>query len=53
LRIYEWIHRKWPKYVDCRPIYLEKSLRKAGYTIQRKEIAKLFVLPLEIVVAKK
>lgn len=53
LRIYEWIHIKWPKYVDCRPIYLEKSLRKAGYTIQRKEIAKLLVLPLEIVVATK
>lgn len=53
LRIYEWIHRKWPKCVDCRPIYLEQSLRKADYTIQRKEMDNLFVLPLEIVVAIK
>ena len=53
LRIYEWIHRKWPKYVDCRPIYLEQFLRKAGYTIQNKEVHNLFVLPLEIVVSIK
>ena len=53
LRIYEWIHREWPKYVDCRPIYLEQSLRKADYTIQRKEMDNLFALPLEIVVAIK
>lgn len=53
LRIYEWVHRKWPKYVDCRPIYLEHLLRRAGYTIQRKEMDNLFVLPLEIVVAIK
>lgn len=53
LRIYEWIHRKWPKYVDCRPIYLEHSLRKAGYTIQRKEMDSLFLLPVEIVIAVK
>jgi len=53
LRIYEWIHRKWPKYVDCRPIYLEQFLRKASYTIQSKDIDKLLVLPLEIVVAIK
>lgn len=53
LRIYEWIHGKWPKYVDCRPIYLEHLLRRADYTIQRKEMDNLFVLPLEIVVAIK
>jgi demethylmenaquinone methyltransferase/2-methoxy-6-polyprenyl-1,4-benzoquinol methylase len=53
IRIYEWIHRKWPKYVDCRPIYLEHSIRKAGYVIQKKEKTKLLVLPLEIMVAAK
>ena len=53
IRVYEWIHRKWPKYVDCRPIYLEHSISKAGYEIQKKEVAKLLVLPLEIMVAVK
>jgi len=53
LRLYEWAHRKWPKYVDCRPIYLEQSLRHAGYEIRKKEKLKLFGLPIEIVVAVK
>ena len=54
LRLYEWVHQKWPKYVDCRPIYLEQSLRDAGYEIRRKEKLKLLrLLPLEIVVAVK
>lgn len=53
LRMYEWIHRKWPKYVDCRPIYLEKSLRKVGYVVQSKEMFSLLLLPVEIVVATK
>ncbi len=51
LRPYERVHRKWPKYVDCRPIYLEVSLREAGFKIHKKENVKLFGLPGEIVVA--
>ena len=53
LRLYEWSHKKWPKYVDCRPIYVEQSLRNAGYEITKKEKVKLFGLPGEIVVAVK
>ena len=51
LRLYEWVHRKWPKYVDCRPIYLEVSLRETGFKIRKKEKVKLFGLPGEIIVA--
>ncbi len=51
LRLYEWVHNKWPKYVDCRPIYLEVSLRDAGYKIGKKEKVKLFGLPGEIIIA--
>ncbi len=53
LRLYEWVHRRWPKYVDCRPIYLKVSLRNAGYKIRKKEKVKLLGLPSEIVVAIK
>ena len=53
LRMYEWLHRHWPKYVDCRPIYLEQSFSKAGFRIKTKEIYSLFALPVEIVVAYK
>lgn len=51
LRLYEWTHNKWPKYVDCRPIYVEQSLIDAGYQIKSKERVKIFRLPAEIIVA--
>lgn len=50
LRLYEWAHKKWPRYVDCRPIYVEHSLRDAGYETKSREKAKVIVLPGEIVV---
>ena len=37
LKLYEWMHDKWPKYVDCRPIYVERSLIDVGYQIKNKE----------------
>lgn len=51
LKLYEWAHREWPKYVDCRPIYLEQLLIHTGYSIEVKENVRLFRLPVEIVVA--
>jgi demethylmenaquinone methyltransferase/2-methoxy-6-polyprenyl-1,4-benzoquinol methylase len=51
LRIYEWFHTKWPKYIDCRPIYVELFLQDAGYRIRKKEKVRLFGLPGEIVIA--
>ena len=53
VRIYEWIHSKWPQYVDCRPIYLDESVQKAGYNMIMRETARLLLLPIEIVVAIK
>ena len=53
VRIYELIHRKWPKYVDCRPIYVDESIQRAGYKIIMRETARLMILPIEIVVAIK
>jgi len=52
LKAYEWIHKNFPAIIDCRPIYVEKSIRDAGYSIKNKEKIKLFGLPGEIVVAK-
>jgi len=53
LRLYEWVHRKFPKYASCRPIYVEDSLREAGYNVIRTHemlLAKLF--PMKIVIAE-
>lgn len=53
LKLYEWFHEKFPKYVDCRPIYAERSLRNAGFEIRHKEKVNMFGLPGEIVVAEE
>ena len=53
LALYEWAHVRWPKYADCRPIYVERSLRDAGYEIRTAEMVSWFGLPNEIVVATK
>jgi demethylmenaquinone methyltransferase/2-methoxy-6-polyprenyl-1,4-benzoquinol methylase len=52
LKVYEWLHKNFPKYADCRPIYVEQSIKDAGYSIKSKEKIKLFGVPGEIVVAK-
>ena len=53
LRLYEWTHKKWPKYIDCRPIYVERALIDAGYTIRSKEKVRLIGLPGEIVIGMR
>lgn len=53
LKVYEWIHKKWPKYVGSRPIYAEQCLIDAGYQIKSKEKIKIYRLPAEIIVAIK
>jgi demethylmenaquinone methyltransferase/2-methoxy-6-polyprenyl-1,4-benzoquinol methylase len=50
LRLYEWTHKKFPQYADCRPIYLEQSIKDAGFKIEYRKKVKLFGLPGEVVI---
>lgn len=50
LKLYEWAHQIFPKYVDCRPIYVEQSLKDAGYEIQHKEKIEVLGLSGKIVI---
>jgi len=53
LKVYEWLHKKCPKYLGSRPIYAEQCLIDAGYQIKSKEKIKIYCLPAEIIVAIK
>ena len=53
VRVYEWLHKKWPQYFDCKPIYVERAIVGAGFAVKRVKKASLFGLPLEIVVASR
>lgn len=53
LSLYEWLHERVPQYVDCRPIYVEQSIRDAGFEIRYRERVSLLGLPGEIVIGAK
>jgi ubiquinone/menaquinone biosynthesis C-methylase UbiE len=53
VRFYEWMHSKWPKYIDCRPIYVAASIEQTGFRIQLCETQRLVILPVEVVIAVK
>ena len=48
--VYEWTHRHFPNLLDCRPIYVERSLVEAGFAVESAEVRRMWV-PVEIVLA--
>ena len=51
VRLYEWAHRQFPAYVDCRPIYVRDALERSGFTIQSEEMRAMWGLPVALCVA--
>ena len=52
-RLYEWFHAQLPRYVDCRPIYVQESLQRAGFHVEEVTEFALLGLRGEIVLAEK
>ncbi|WP_048152324.1 class I SAM-dependent methyltransferase [Palaeococcus ferrophilus] len=53
VRLYEWLHERFPRYLDCRPIYLSEVLKGAGFVVVQEKKGRIFGLPVEIVIALK
>jgi demethylmenaquinone methyltransferase/2-methoxy-6-polyprenyl-1,4-benzoquinol methylase len=53
VRLYEWAHRRFPKSIDCRPIFVEKVLSEAGFLPGEIKRRSMFRLPVEVIIAKK
>ena len=51
--LYVYGHDKFPKLLDCRPIYVKESLIEAGFKILDTSQVSLLGIPVEIVLAKK
>jgi ubiquinone/menaquinone biosynthesis C-methylase UbiE len=52
ISVFEWTHRHFPNFLDCRPIYVRAALERAGFTI-RKALKKHMWIPVEIVLGTK
>jgi ubiquinone/menaquinone biosynthesis C-methylase UbiE len=52
-RLYEWGHSKFPRLLDCRPIFVQNSLSDAGFKVIDTNIVSLVGIPVEIVLANK
>ncbi|HZK92990.1 MAG TPA: methyltransferase domain-containing protein [Prolixibacteraceae bacterium] len=53
IKLYEWLHKKFPKYVDCRPIFVQKTLEDTDFQILDITEMSMWGLPVEIIAAKK
>jgi ubiquinone/menaquinone biosynthesis C-methylase UbiE len=50
--VFEWTHRHFPNYLDCRPILVRQALTDAGFRIAESRTVKMWV-SVEIVCAWK
>jgi ubiquinone/menaquinone biosynthesis C-methylase UbiE len=51
-RAYEWFHARFPRTIDCRPIYLRKALKQNGFSISKYRVLSLTGIGVEIVLAR-
>ena len=43
MEIFEWTHRHFPNYLDCRPILVRQALEDSGFEICDSKIMKMWI----------
>jgi ubiquinone/menaquinone biosynthesis C-methylase UbiE len=52
LHLFEWTHKHFPNFLDCRPILARNAIEAAGFRIESAERKTMWV-PVEIVLGRK
>jgi demethylmenaquinone methyltransferase/2-methoxy-6-polyprenyl-1,4-benzoquinol methylase len=52
VNVFEWTHKHFPKFLDCRPIYVRRAMEKAGLSV-RKALTRHMWIPVEIILGVK
>lgn len=52
LHAFEWTHKHFPNFVDCRPIFVREAIQAAGFQLESAERKNMWV-PVEIVLGRK
>jgi len=53
MKLYVWSHKKFPNFIDCRPIHARAFVEEAGFEVTGYEIMSMWGLPVEIVLGRK
>jgi len=51
IKLIGWLHLKFPKHLDCRPIHLNSLLEKNGFDIKELSKLNLFGFPFKVTLA--
>jgi ubiquinone/menaquinone biosynthesis C-methylase UbiE len=52
VRLYEWLHNRWPRQLDCRPILAAPLLEAEGWDLVQTQRTSLCGLPVDLVLAR-
>ena len=52
VQVYEWSHRHFPNFIDCRPIFVGRALESAGFRLLKRQLMEIW-LPVEVVLAAR
>lgn len=52
-KLYVWSHKKFPKYIDCRPINTRKFLEMEGFETKESKMLSDWGLPVDVVLGIK